>query len=119
MGGTPLGHRMHERLYTFAQEDTPVEIVTVRVDAQGAFPPPRVQEVPLGADSGAALVDRHPMYLEGCTVECPVYDRSRLGGGARIVGPALVVELDSTALVAPGRVAEVDAFGNLLIRAGE
>ena len=30
-------HRRHERLYTFAQEDTPVELVTLRVDEQASF----------------------------------------------------------------------------------
>ena len=39
-------HRLHERLYTFAQEDTPVEIVTLRVDARGVFPAPALRELP-------------------------------------------------------------------------
>jgi N-methylhydantoinase A len=109
-------HRMHERLYTFAQEDTPVEIVTVRVDAQGAFAPPKLQELPRGAHGDAAIVGRHPMHLDDETVECPVYDRGLIGAGARIAGPAIVVELDATTLIRQGQVADVDRFGNFLIR---
>jgi N-methylhydantoinase A len=110
-------HRMHERLYTFAQEDTPVEIVTVRVDAQGAFPVPRLQELSPGT-AVKAVIGHHPLHLDDGTVECPVYDRSRIGAGARIAGPAIVVELDATTLIRQGELAAVDRFGNLLIRAG-
>jgi len=48
-------HRLHERLYTFAQEDTPVEIVTLRVDARGVFPVPALRELPTGVTLGAIL----------------------------------------------------------------
>ena len=39
---------------------------------------------------------------------------SSLEPGNRIVGPALVLQYDSTVLLAPGWTASVDAFGNLL-----
>jgi N-methylhydantoinase A len=109
-------HRMHERLYTFAQEDTPVEIVTVRVDAQGAFSAPQLQELPPGSDVADAIVAHHPMHLEDGTMECPVYDRTRIGAGARIAGPAVVAQLDATTLILPGQTADVDRLGNLIIR---
>ena len=41
-------HDTHERLYTFAQPDTPVEIVTLRVEAVGMFVPPQLEELPAG-----------------------------------------------------------------------
>ena len=41
-------HRMHERLYTFAQEDTPVEMVTLSIAAEGVFPPPKLEELASG-----------------------------------------------------------------------
>ena len=46
-------HRMHERLYTFAQEDTPVEMVTLSIAAEGVFPRPKLEELA----SGGALAD--------------------------------------------------------------
>ena len=51
----------HERLYTFAQEDLPVELVTVRVDASGDFPLPQLPELPPGGDPGAAIVGHQPV----------------------------------------------------------
>src|SRR5207302_3545281 len=53
-------HQRHERLYTFAQEDTPVEIVTLRVDAYGLFPPPQLPELPRGGDPRAAIIGHQP-----------------------------------------------------------
>ncbi|HEY6298786.1 MAG TPA: hypothetical protein VIW95_04000, partial [Candidatus Binatus sp.] len=43
----------------------------------------------------------------------PIYDRDSLGAGARLRGPMVVVELSSTAYVAPEFTLRVDDFGNL------
>jgi 5-oxoprolinase (ATP-hydrolysing) len=43
----------------------------------------------------------------------PIYDRETIGAGARIRGPLVVVELSSTAYVAPEFILRVDDFGNL------
>jgi len=45
-----------------------------------------------------------------------VYTREALGAGDRLAGPALVAGVDSTCLLLAGQSAEVDRFGNLLIR---
>jgi N-methylhydantoinase A len=47
---------------------------------------------------------------------CPLYDRARLEAGMQIVGPAIIEQLDSTTLVFPGQRAEVQEYGNLVIR---
>ncbi|MGH7264192.1 MAG: hypothetical protein ACREMB_04955, partial [Candidatus Rokuibacteriota bacterium] len=44
-----------------------------------------------------------------------VYDRARLPAGARVPGPAIVEEPDSTTVLPPGAAAEVDRWGNLLV----
>ena len=41
-----------------------------------------------------------------------------LAAGDRIVGPALVVQLDTTTVVPPGWQGDVDAYGNLLLTMG-
>ncbi|MGH7109376.1 MAG: hydantoinase/oxoprolinase family protein [Stellaceae bacterium] len=109
-------HRRHERLYTFAQEDTPVEIVTLRVDALGLFPPLRLPELPQGGNPAAAIVGRQRIALaDGATDDAPIYDRTRLGAGDRIAGPAILTQLDATTLLLPGQIAEVHDFGGLLV----
>jgi N-methylhydantoinase A len=108
-------HRMHERLYTFAQEDTPVEIVTLGIAAEGVFPPPTLQALAPGGAVADAISAHQTMRLADGPVRCPVYERARLGAGARIEGPAIVAQLDATTLLLPGQIAETDGFGNLVM----
>jgi N-methylhydantoinase A len=108
-------HRLHERLYTFAQEDTPVEFVTLRIDAQGVFPTPRLNELPAATALDDAHRGKRTVFLESGAAEATLYARERLGAGARIAGPAIVTQLDATTLILPGQVAVVDRLGNLLI----
>jgi N-methylhydantoinase A len=109
-------HRLHERLYTFAQEDTPVEIVTLRVDARGVFPVPALRELPTAGPLADARVGTQSIALETGPAEAAIYARDRLGAGARIEGPAIVTQLDATTLLLPGQSATVDRFGNLIVR---
>ena len=55
-------------------------------------------------------------YVEGEFVEAPVYERLHLAVGALIEGPAVLEQPDTTVFVDPGLSAEVDRFGNLVIR---
>ena len=48
--------------------------------------------------------------------ETSVYDRYKLEPGHHINGPAVVEETDSNPLINPDFQADVDTFGNLLIR---
>ena len=108
-------HRLHERLYTFAQEDTPVEIVTLRVDARGVFPAPALRELPPAGPLEAARLGTQTVFLEAGPADAAIYARARLGAGARIDGPAILTQLDATTLLLPGQTGVVDRFGNLIV----
>ena len=73
---------------------------------------------PGGADPSGAVVEEHAILFEGKNVPTRIYDRSKLSPGARIPGPAVVTEFDSTTVVLPGFTAEVDIHFNLLINPG-
>jgi len=111
-------HRRHARLYTFAQEDTPVEIVTLRVDALGLLPAPVRREVPAAGRLAEAQIGTQAIALEHGTAAAAVYARERLGHGARIDGPAIITELDATTLLRDGETGSVDRYGNLIISVG-
>jgi N-methylhydantoinase A len=111
-------HRLHERLYTFAQEDTPVEIVTLRVDAVGMFAPPVLPELPPGGHAEDAITGELLVAFETGRVRAPVYDRARLGASDRLSGPAVITQLDATTLLLPGQAAEVHRLGSLIVREG-
>ena len=53
--------------------------------------------------------------MAGDYVDCPIYDRYALPGGATFAGPAVVEEFDSTTVVHPGFTVQVDDVGNLII----
>jgi N-methylhydantoinase A len=108
-------HREHETLYTFAQEDVPVEIVTLHVEAVGKLERPRLPVLAVGKDPELAIIGRQAVHFEEGTRVCPLYDRAQLGAEAEIAGPAIFVQLDSTAVMLPGQVAKVDRYGNLVI----
>jgi N-methylhydantoinase A len=105
----------HRALYGFDLPGVPLDIVTLRVEAAGRLPSPAPQP-PQGGAAADAVIGRQAMRLPGGTREAPIYDRARLGAGAQLAGPAIVVQLDATTLVPPGWRAEVDASGALILR---
>jgi N-methylhydantoinase A len=95
---------------------TACEIVNLRAVGFGAVPKP---ELPTGeaggADASAAVTDEHEVVFEGERHSTKIYDRAQLAPGARIRGPAIVTEFDSTTVVLPGYEAAVDTSFNILI----
>ncbi len=108
-------HTIHERLYG-VRFHVPVELVALRVVAKGATQP--VEEVPLSGISGdvaAAVIDTRPGYFNGTWRDIKHYDRHKLAVGARIDGPAIIRQYDTTTVLLPDHYAEIDTHGNILI----
>lgn len=109
----------HHRLFTFNM-DTPHEIVNLRAVALGEVLDLAATELPKGnGDPAEAKMRDHKMWMDGKEQDGAIYDRSKLKQGDIIPGPAIVIEMDSTTLIETGCVAEVDAFGNILINLAE
>ena len=105
----------HEQHYGSRAADQRVEIVNYHLTARVILPKPEVNELrPQGENPDGALKGSRRAYFEGW-VECPLYDRERLGCGNRLTGPAIIEQPDSTVVVHPGQSLEVDRFGNLII----
>ena len=106
---------MHTQLFTFALE-APHELVNLRAIVQGPPTLVRPKDVPRGGhDASAAIIERTRIFVDGGETSANIYDRGRLAAGNRIHGPAIVTEMDATALILPGCVGETDQFGNILI----
>jgi N-methylhydantoinase A len=107
---------LHEQLYGFRMPGTACEIVNLRAVGLGAVPTPELPTGDLGAeDASAAVTDEHEVIFDGERLVTKIYDRALLVPGARIPGPAIVTEFDSTTVVLPGHEATVDGNFNLLI----
>jgi len=72
-----------------------------------------------GEAADACRTGTRNVWAQGEAHEAGVYDRLRLAVGARIDGPAILEQPDTTIFVDPGLTAEVDRFGNLRITAKE
>ncbi|MBT3267832.1 hydantoinase/oxoprolinase family protein [Candidatus Poribacteria bacterium] len=109
-------HRAHEERYGHGDAGTPVEIVNLRVRAVGSTPTPalRVEDVE-GDDPSVARRERREVVLAGGVVEADFYDGEALRPGSRIVGPAVIMQRDTTILLGDGDRACVDARRNVLV----
>src|SRR5690606_33928672 len=61
-------------------------------------------------------VARRPVYFAGAWIDTPFYDRTQLGVDDQVVGPAVILEANTTTVVEPGWRAEVLRHGELLLR---
>jgi N-methylhydantoinase A len=102
----------HKGLYGFTL-DSPVELVTLRVEATGRMPePPRPT---LGKGTGARMRGQFPVHFDSGVAQVPLFERASLGAGDTIEGPAIVSQLDATTLVLPGWSGEVHPSGAILL----
>ena len=68
-----------------------------------------------GGSIEAATTGTRRVYVDGAWHEAAILTRLSLPVGARVPGPAILEQPDTTILIEPGLVGEVDAYGNVLI----
>jgi N-methylhydantoinase A len=130
VAGGRLGRREVERIveqfleahqrefgYTIPKEFVSVELVNARVTATGPAPKGRVARHPERGPAKAALKETRRVYFAEARgfVMTRIYDRDRLKNGARIEGPAIVEQFDSTTVLPPGTRSVVDEYLNLIV----
>ena len=103
------------RLYGRILQGVPMQTVTWRLVARGPAP----QLVPVAADAADRsdpLKGRRTVYFQerGPVADVPVYDRYKLGAGAKFAGPAVFEERESTFVVGFDAEVRVDAALNLI-----
>jgi N-methylhydantoinase A len=105
----------HKRLFTFA---LPLEheLVNLRATVQGRGISIERPVVAKGSPSPkAAAIGKQKAYMDGREVSATVYERGKFRAGNRIAGPAVIMEMDSTAVILPRHTGVVDRYGNILI----
>ena len=108
-------------LFQRAAPGVPAEALNWRVRMSGTRPVVAAFRSSGQADAAAALKGRRPVYLpeRSAFESIAVVDRYRLGPGARIDGPAIVEERESTVVIGAGATATVDAWSNLIVELGK
>ena len=107
----------YEREYTY-RLDAPVEMVGIHVTATAKVGRVEIKRQELGAASanGARKSSRMVDFAQEGAFKAAIYDGRKLGPGMRFSGPAIVEDPASTVVVHRGNDAQVDGFGNVVIR---
>jgi N-methylhydantoinase A len=106
--------QQHLRAYGYSHVGRPIEIVNLRLRLVIRTPKPRLHVHQMRAATPAKMKSK-PVWFDGRFRATPVYDRDRLAAGARIAGPAIIVEYSSTTVVPPDSRCEVDKYLNLVL----
>jgi 5-oxoprolinase (ATP-hydrolysing) len=112
--------RAYQQLYGYLREARAVEVVQCRVEAAG----PSEVPAPVRAGEEPQAYEPEPQkrgeaVFFGEAREVPVYSRMRLRPGARIAGPAIILESIGTVVVEPGFRALMDGHENVILERDE
>jgi N-methylhydantoinase A len=112
-------HRAHRERYGYAQETNVIEVVSARVRSSGLVEKLAEQRRSASESRKRRLAEpaRYAMaYVAGKKLRLAVYQRGELPSGARLRTPCIVAEYSSTTLIPQVAAADVDEYGNLIIR---
>jgi N-methylhydantoinase A len=109
-----LFDRQHMRAYGYSHAGRRIEIVNLRLRLVIRTPKPRLHAHRMRVAAPVKMKSK-PVWFDGRFCATPVYDRERLAAGARLRGPAVIVEYSSTTVVPPHFRCEVDKYLNLVL----
>jgi N-methylhydantoinase A len=105
-------HTAYRAVYGGRTPASPIRISSLRTVARGRRDP--ISEVAITLDETAERGSRTVVFDDG-PQEVPEIPRSSLRTGERIIGPAVIVQADTTILVPPAATALAHHSGNLII----
>jgi N-methylhydantoinase A len=108
-------HRAHQDRYGHSDAGRQVEIVTARLQAVVPVPlvePPRLPDADAAAPS--SVIDVRAAWF-GSPQSVSIHDRSLLGNGSKVQGPAIVTQMDATCIIPPRWSGRCDGWGNLVL----
>lgn len=113
---TELFHDRHQRLFGHSHPDLETQWVTLRATVWGKVSRPAALSLsPSSTPLSSRVLMTQPMAFAGRTIASSVYDRTHLGVGDCIEGPALIVQADTSIVVPPGVRAEVRSMGEIFL----
>jgi N-methylhydantoinase A len=109
-------HDVYEARFGYAVRGAGVEFVNLRLAAVGKLA--RTEADPLSTERGgtATPITTRKVRFKREWHTAGIYDRAQLRPGQVFAGPAIVNELSATTVIPPAHSAEVDGYGNLIVR---
>jgi len=106
----------HDSLYGYSLPGSLMELVSLRVKAEGVTEKPSFKKTPFaGEDASGAIKGHREIYYGGKTFTVPIYDGNKMANGNRLSGPAIVEEPTTTIAVAPNYQLLCDGYSNYLL----
>ena len=109
----------HEKIHGHAAKDRSVEIVSYRIRLRVSVP--KYEPIPSDnvieslAPADSVKGTRTVYFAADEAIETKIYERDKLPVGARLNGPAIVEQFDSTIVVPEAWVGRIDGYGNLVL----
>ncbi len=110
-------HAAHERRFGYNNPRERVQVVNVRVKAHSSPARPVLEKIDAGTHKTLTPKAFRPVIFNpaGATPQdTAVYARGELMPGLSFAGPAIVTQYDTTTVLPPGWLAEIDAYGNII-----
>lgn len=111
-------HSEHLKLYGYCNENKSIQMVNYRVGAVGIIVKPDLKPLPYEDDPRTITpIEVRKVRFEGESeyVETNIYNRNDLFVGSKVIGPAIIEQMDSTCIIPPKWTADVDPFLNLIV----
>ncbi len=107
---------VHEQAYGYANRRAPVEMVNIRLT--GLVSGFELEEAGLAAADVVPEPRSHRQvwFSAAGPTRTAIYRRGDLAASSALAGPAIIEQLDATTPIHPGDSAEVDRFGNIMVR---
>ncbi|MBG06797.1 MAG: hydantoinase [Rhodospirillaceae bacterium] len=107
-------HREHARIYEYADDTAPLQIINLRLIVSGVPPKPEITRLEESTDDPVP-VGETSIYCDGQRMTALIYPRAELKAGQSFQGPAIVTQDDTTTCVLPNYSVSVDPLGNLIL----
>ncbi|MFT5630964.1 MAG: 5-oxoprolinase (ATP-hydrolyzing), partial [Gammaproteobacteria bacterium] len=104
----------HQQRFGFTSPERAIVFEMVSAEALGASPDQPDMVTPRAKGDAVAIAQTDVSYGDGRNFTL-IYDRTMLGIGQTITGPAIILEPTGTNVVEPGWRAVVDSLGNLIL----
>ena len=106
----------HQLQYGFIAPEKRHMVEAVTVEVIGGAPDVSDPQLEIASEPGAPeVLAEVETYMDGAARSTRVYDREGLQPGARVHGPAVIIEANATTVVEPGWMAEITRRNHLIL----
>ncbi len=106
----------HRAQFGFVYDDKPMVVEAVSVEGLDAGDGRPVEQEQATSDATPAPGETRAIFCDGAWHDAGIYRRETLSRGAKVNGPALIIEANQTVVVEPGWQAEITALDHILMR---